>query len=522
MAFDSLLYLFAFLLPVYAVWLILPPARKWYALLAGSIVFYLISSPFGAVAVAVSAASVYACARALSGLDGAVSQAKGAMPREDAKKLKLSVKTQKKYIVFVCVLIQVGLLLLLKYFNFFASGVNAAADALGLITKLPELKLAVPLGISFYTLQAISYVVDVYRKAVTAERNFAKLLLYLIFFPTVVEGPICRYNESGAKLCAESRFDFYSFRDGVLLMCWGLFKKVVIANRCNMLVNTVFGDRGAYSGLIVLTAILAYTLQLYADFSGCIDIVRGTARLFGVGLPENFDAPFFSRSTAEFWRRWHITLGTWFRDYVFYPLSLSKPFASLRKKTAGKGYYADLLPTATAMFAVWTLTGLWHGASLKYLVYGLYYFAVMLLGLLVEKPAGKLVKDRDAALWRFVGVVRTFVIVNIGMLIFRADTLTAAWQMFASLFTPYAAADISEALVSLRLDSWDLIIVAVGACVMAVYSTLKVSGRKLPENGTLPGGIARAALIFVLIIAVTLLGAYGDNYDAASFIYAGF
>lgn len=521
MAFDSLLYLFAFLLPVYAVWLVLPSARKWYALLAGSVVFYLIGSPLAAIAVCVSAVSVYACARALSGLDESVAKAKGAMPKEDAKALRLSVKTQKKYVVFVCVLIQAGLLLLLKYYGFFASGINSAVDALGLITKLPELKFVVPLGVSFYTLQAISYVVDVCRGVVKAERNFAKVLLYLIFFPTVVEGPICRWNESGAKLCADNKFDFYSFRDGVLLMCWGLFKKVVIANRCNMLVNSFFDDRAAYSGMVAVVAILAYTLQLYADFSGCIDIVRGTAKLFSVDLPENFDAPFFSRSTAEFWRRWHITLGTWFRDYVFYPLSLSRPFAALRKKT-GKGYLADLVPTVSAMFVVWTLTGLWHGASVKYLVYGLYYFAVIALGLLVEKPAAKLIKNRDTAAWRFFGVVRTFVIVNIGMLIFRADSLTAAWQTFASIFTPYTAADLPTALGSLRLDAWDLIIVAVGACAIALYSTLRVSGKKLPENGTLPGGVVRAALIFVLIVAVSLFGAYGDKYDAASFIYAGF
>ena len=232
--------------------------------------------------------------------------------------------------------------------------------------------LLLPIGISFYTLQAIGYMADVYWEKIPAQRHLGKLALFLGFFPQIMEGPISMYEQTGEDLWKGEDLRGENLSAGWSRILWGLFKKMIVADRLYVLVKAVFEHYQDYSGSIVVFAAIAYTLQLYMEFSGCMDIVIGSGRLFGVRLPENFCRPFASKNAAEFWRRWHITLGAWLKTYVFYPVSVSrmvKKWNRFGKKHLGK-YLTRLGATAMCLFPVWLCNGLWHGPSWHYIFYG--------------------------------------------------------------------------------------------------------------------------------------------------------
>lgn len=289
-------------------------------------------------------------------------------------------------------LVNFGLLAFLKYYNFFVSEDNLLISAfLHSAQKMSLRKLMVPLGISFYTLEAVSYVSEVARGKTPAEHQYLHLLLFLCFFPSVTEGPICSYAAMHESLLAGTPLTFERFCSGTLRLLWGCFLKITIADRAGMLVDNVFKQADTAGGAVILLAVLMYTLQLYADFAGCIDIAAGSAELFGVALPENFRQPFAAETVNDFWRRWHITLGAWFRDYVYYPLSLSKPMRALsdfctRRFGVQKG---AVVPTVIALCVTWLGTGLWHGTSMKYVAYGLYYFVIIMIEILVTDNGRK-------------------------------------------------------------------------------------------------------------------------------------
>ena len=360
--------------------------------------------------------------------------------RKAKKEYKALIGWQKKCVCVCVVLVNVGILVFLKYSVFLG---QVFTDVLGLIhinVENPMYQRMMPLGISFYTLSAVSYIVDVYRGKYRASDKFGKVALFLAFFPHIVEGPIARFDLVGEQMYEGHRFSYENMTMGLQLILWGFFKKIVIADRANMYVNQIFDNYASYTGLPVVVGMLLYTLQLYAEFSGCMDIVRGSAQMFGIGLSENFNQPFISKTVSEFWRRWHMTLGAWFKDYVFYSVSLSKPFVKLSKKTREhmNTFFATFVPMSIAMFIVWFGTGIWHGASWKYVMYGLYYWAIMVIGLLMEPLFKKLYEkmnvDRQGKVYRLLQVVRTFIFVNVGMLMFRADDLTAFGHMFVSMF----------------------------------------------------------------------------------------
>ena len=240
-------------------------------------------------------------------------------------------------------------------------------------------------------MQAVSYIVDVYKKKTPADRNLWRLALYMAFFPSIMEGPICRYSETAEALYAGERLTYHNITFGSQRIVWGLFKKVVLADRLSPLVELVFSKYTQYGGITVLLGAICYTLQLYADFSGCIDMTIGTAEMFGVRLPENFRQPFFSRTASEFWRRWHITLGAWFKDYIFYPLSLTKWIKSMGKKARLKfgRHVGPVIQTIVPLLAVWLSNGIWHGTGWNYIFFGLYYFVLILTGNLLEPLIGK-------------------------------------------------------------------------------------------------------------------------------------
>ena len=352
--------------------------------------------------------------------------------------------------------------------------------------------------------------------------HYWQVLSFLCFWPHVVEGPFDRWDSLSGPLLDPPRPSYKNLTFGVQRVVWGLFKKTVIADRANMYVKAVFDDYTQYSGLAVVVGTLLYTLQLYAEFSGCMDIVLGSAECFGIPLAENFRQPFFSRTVGEFWRRWHITLGAWLREYLFQPLILSGPWKSLGKfcRTRLGAAAGRSLPVWAALGVTWVAIGWWHGAGWLYLVYGLYYFFWQLLGEIFEPiftaRIPHLAELRSRRWYRLFQVLRTCLLVLGGMLIFRANGTKAAIAMFRSLAVPYAGS------LLIQLDARDLAVLAVGAVLLLAVDLLHEKGIAIRQRLAAAPLVLRWAVYIAGVLAILIFGAYGDNYDPAGFIYAQF
>lgn len=524
MTYTSFVFFIVYFGITYLLYTVFPLKAKWCVLLGGSAVFYLVAAKGHVECIILSALLIWAAGMFIQKLNDRFKEKKKGIGKEERKKLKNKYKNYKSAVLAVCVLLNLAILLVSKYFNFFGGTLNRIFDA-----SIPEMNIIQPMGISFYTLQAISYITDVYRGRYPACKNPFRIGLYLSFMLTVVEGPVARYDQLGVQLNECKKFSFRDFSFGAQRIVWGLFKKIVIADRASELVNNVFGNHENYGGIIVITAVLFYTLQLYCEFSGVMDVVIGFGEMMGIKLPENFSRPFFAKSINEFWQRWHITLGAWLRDYIFYPVSLSRPFMKLTKSARGKfnPYYANLIPTSVALFFVWFANGLWHGAGWKYIFYGLYYYGLMMLGLFLEPVSAKLCEklriNRKSKGFHIFQMLRTFVIVNIGMLVFRANGLRAAFSMFVSIFTDFSFSVIRPGSKNgLGLDLKDYAVVIIGTIIVFAVGVLKeknIDIRQRISEFKLP---VKFIIYLLAVFAVIIFGAYGDNYGAVDLIYANF
>ena len=293
-----------------------------------------------------------------------LSKRKEVLSKEDKKNYKQKMKRRQKRWMVLCLLLNLGILAGVKYMNFFLGNINGILRVVGSTTTLKMVDILLPMGISFYTLQAIGYVIDVYRGTIPAQKNFFKLSLFISFFPQLVQGPISKMGEVAETLYAPHDFEGKQVIFGLQRILWGFFKKLVIADCVLTGVTTVIGDLEKYNGVYVFIGMFLYTLQLYADFTGGIDITIGIAQTFGVVLPENFKRPYFSKTLKEYWRRWHITLGSWFREYVYIPLGGSR---------------RSVPRVILNLLIVWLLTGIWHGAGYNFMLWGFMLFCILVI-----------------------------------------------------------------------------------------------------------------------------------------------
>lgn len=509
-----------FLAVLVALYYLLPKKAQWCILLLASGVFYALLARRRIVFMGISVVSTWLTAQGLAALH----------TREKAALLPLSDKAAKaqakkpyickrQMLLALFLLINLGGLFVFKFYNITAQAANGL---------LPKLNLLAPIGISFYTLQIIGYVMDVYHKKVKAEPNLFKTALFTMFFPQIIEGPIARYDALAPQLYAERHFEYDRFVLGLQRMLWGYFKKLVIADRFHVIVSTVFTAYSEYKGFEIALVAVLYTVQLYADFSGGIDIARGAAELFGISLAENFKRPFFAKSVSEFWRRWHITLGAWLRDYVFYPVTLSRPLAKTGKwlKNHCGAWAGKWIPAYIALFILWLCNGVWHGDGLQYIAFGLYHGTLIMLGMSFEPLFAKgrawaHIKGSEWW-WKLFCVLRTFAFVCYGELIFRSSSLADAWGMTKQLFAAWNPEVLANGfLFTLGLDVPDVVVglLAIGVLLVAELCDRQnglrtwVYTRALPLRwGILLGGIA----------AVVLFGIYGPSYDPTPFIYFKF
>lgn len=504
---------------------IAPQKIRWIVLLLGSYFFYFVSSKGNIIPLIIITLLIWSAGLWLDKLNQTMkAKRKAAENKEEKKQIKTKYNIFKRRVVTLGVVSVAAVLLICKYTGFFTETLNGIFSL-----DIHIMKIIQPLGISFFALEAISYVADVYYGKIEAEKNPLKISLYLSFMLTVVEGPIARYGQLGTQLSTCKYNNLEDISKGYVRVVWGLFKKIVIADRAVILVSAVFDNYENYSGFAVAAAIAFYTLQLYCEFSGVMDIVCGLGNMLGINLPENFNQPFFAKSINEFWQRWHISLGSWLRDYIFYPISLSKGIKNISAKTKERfnPYYASLIPTATALFFVWFTNGFWHGAGWKYIVYGLYYYVLMMLGLftkpLSDKLFAKLKINREGKAYGIFSVLRTVVIVNFGMLIFRADNLKTAAIMFKSMFTDI---DFSVFMIGHKngfgLNLYDYAVIIIGFFVILAVGIIKEKGIDIREKlYSLPFAL-KFVVYLTMIFVIIVFGAYGEEYGVVDLIYANF
>ncbi len=519
MSFVSVEFLI-FLGASVALYYLLPRKLRWLLLLLASYGFYLTGGLRALSFLLLTTCSTWAAGLLLEGLNA---QRKGA---DRAKQEKL--RRKKKLVCTLTLLLNFGLLYVLKYLDFTLAAVASALGRFGLVWVPKELNLLLPLGLSFYMFQSVGYVVDQFRGKYPAQHNLLKYALFTSFFPQMVQGPISRYQDLAPQLFEGHSLKAESLRDGIQLMLWGYFKKMVLADRTAVLVNAFFADFSGYGGGVTAFAMLLYCINLYCDFSGGIDITRGAAQLFGIELAENFRRPIFATSLAEFWRRWHITLGSWMRDYVFYPLSLSKPFGRLgkwsRKHIGGK--LGKIVATSLATFIVYLLIGLWHGANFRFIAYGFWNGAIITASILLtnvfHRLREKLHLDPKHWAWQGFSMLRTNLIVFIGRYITRAPRLLTAGALLLRTFNPrtmYLSQLWDGTLLRMGLGGGDLLILGLGTLGLLALEWFQET--KGPVRQTLARQSALVQWLAMLLPMAVILffGIFRGSYIASEFIY---
>lgn len=344
-----------------------------------------------------------------------------------------------------------------------------------------------------------------------------------------MEGPICRYSDTADSLWQAEKIRYDNFIAGCQRILFSVMKKLVLADRLNLLIKNVFMDYDQYDGFVIALSAVCYTLQLYMDFSGAMDVVLGSAQIFGVKLPENFQRPFFSTTISEFWKRWHITLGTWFKDYIFFPLSMSKPLKNLTRSARKKlgNHFGPLAAGSIALFCVWLCNGIWHGSGWNYIFFGMYHFVFILLGSMIEPAAigitQKLHIDRRCLPYRIFQMVRTGILVCIGELFFRAHGLRAGLAMFYKMVTNFTFASIQDqSLFTFGMDQKDYMVIGAAVVLIFIIGLLQENGIHIRETIAKRNIVVRFALYYALIMFIIIFGAYGIGYIPLDPIYADF
>lgn len=508
---------------VFTGYCLLPARRRWQWLLAANIVFYCIGSWRLAGWLCMSIVTVWAGALALQRLDNDAAARMQGLDRPAKKAVRAAFGRRKKAVIAGVLALNFGALAAMKYAAWTASILERlGAGELGW-------SLAMPLGVSFYTFQAAGYLIDVYRGKYAPQKSLARFALFVSFFPQMIQGPISRYNQLGGQLLAGRRPEGQEVLFGFQRVLWGVFKKLVVADRLAPLVRELLAapviDR---AGSLYLAGLVIYAFQLYADFSGGIDITIGCAQMLGIRVTENFRRPFFSKSVDEYWRRWHISLGAWFRDYLFYPLALSAPMARLGRfcKARLGPELGKKAPIYLATLGVWAVTGMWHGSSARYLLWGLCNGGAIVLAMLLE-PAFQRLREKlhlraESFGWRAFRVARTFGLLCLFRVFDNAYTTANAFAILRRIFTCFEpAALLDGSLLELEVSAAGFLTAGLGVCVMFAVSLAQRRG-SVREQLARRGPLAQGAVCFLLALASLLFGAYGVGYDAAQFIYFSF
>ena len=480
MLFNSLDFLYFFPVVV-AIYYFMPHGYRWALLLVASYYFYMSWKAEYAVLIAVSTLIDYGVARQMS---------------------RTTEQSRRKKWLLLSLVSNLGILFGFKYFNFFSDSFTAALNQFNIFYNVPTFDLLLPVGISFYTFQSMSYSVDVYRGDKEAERHLGIFALYVAFFPQLVAGPIERSTRLLPQFYQKHVFDYDNVTNGLKLMAWGFFKKLVIADRLAIAVDSVYSNPTESTGLSLIMATYFFAIQLYCDFSGYSDIAIGAARVLGFDLMKNFRQPYFARTVKDFWSRWHISLSSWFRDYLYIPLG--------GNRMGKRRWYFNLM-------VVFLLSGLWHGANWTYLAWGGLHGFYLIFGIWTDKLRKQIVAVtplvRYPLLKMGLDIVVTFHLVTFALIFFRAESITDAFYIVTHLLVDLMA----KPQLGPEFGYYNLFIVVIASGVMTLVHFLQEQGRfqELVENRPL---WFRWSLYYALVFSILIFGQFGTT----EFVYFQF
>ena len=524
MTITSLQFL-AFCLAAVLLFLIFPRKYRWISLLISSIAFYLISAKAIIVFIAVTSFTIWMAGRKMTCIQQKADNTlkNGDLDRTAKKELKKKTQSCRKRVLLIALVINIGMLVVFKIFNYFTAAFAMIAGLFVGSANADALTVIMPLGISYYTFATIGYLLDVYWKRYESEENFVRFFLFAIYFPHIVQGPISRYPLLGQELKKkELRFTWNNFVIGMESILLGCFKKLVIADRASIFVSSVIQESGLH-GSIYLFAMILDGIQIYADFSGYMDIVRGVSRLFDVELEQNFNHPFLAKSVPEFWRRWHMSLGGWFKDYVYYPITVSKTIKKLNKKVRNwkSNHAKNLVIIIIPVMVTWLCTGLWHGTGSGYVMWGIYYGTLIALSVTfgedIQRFLHKLHINTECFSWRMLQVVKIFCIFMGGRFLGTQMTMTHRGEIFYQIFHSFLGFPVMD----YGLDAVNFLILFVGVILLIAIAVIEQK-QELFTWFNSQNRLFCAVVLYVIFFAVFLLGIYGSGYDASSFMYQQF
>lgn len=516
---------------VFVLYYVIPGKLQWKFLLLASYVFYFLADPSYLLYILATTVTTYLAARQIQVRKDAFQvkfdSIKKELDREQRKVQKEQEKKRQFRLMLFCLLFNLGILAVVKYTNFAIANVNSLLHLFGSGKTLSFVNLILPMGISFYTFQSMGYLIDVYQGKYQAERNPFKFALFVSFFPQLVQGPISRFDDLSKSLFEVHKADYRTITFGLQRVTWGFFKKLVIADRILTAVNTIIKDTETYQGAFVFVGMLFYALELYADFTGGIDITIGVAQTMGIEVTENFRRPYFSKNIKEYWKRWHITMGTWFTDYIFYPISICKSMQRLSKfsrKHFGE-QIGKRIPVYLSSFVVWFTTGIWHGASWNFIAWGIGNFVVIMISQELE-PLYYRFHSRfhveGKLFFKMFQVVRTVLLMSCLRMFDCYRDVPLTFKMFGTMFTKFHISDLTPgAFLGLGLTGWDYLILAASTVLLTVVSLIQRKGSVREQILSLKAPV-RFVLWYGLFLAVLVFGAYGIGYSASQFIYNQF
>ena len=413
---------------------------------------------------------------------------------------------KRKLWLVLALVLNLGMLFVFKYFNFFAGLAFGCLSSLGVSADDRTLKLLLPVGISFFVFQTTGYLMDVYRGKLKAEKSIIDYALFAAYFPGIVSGPIQRAGDMLPQYKTQQKFSWNSLRAGFLQFLWGVFKKMVIADRIAVLVNTAYADPSVSTGFQLIVAALCYSVQIYCDFSAYSDMAIGSSRMMGIKLMQNFDRPYSAVSLQDFWRRWHISLSTWFRDYLYFPLGGNRC-------SKARGYLNIII--------VFLVSGLWHGAALNFIVWGFLHGIYQVFGKIFQPHRDKIRESlhisHDS---KMLGVFRrlcTFALVTFAWIFFRASSIADAFTIIGKIFTqPFPIGGVS----ALGLSYPALIVLALSAS--ALFAADWAENRYAISKKLCASFVPRFAVYFVLLVSILIFGSYGAGFDPMDFVYFKF
>jgi len=518
LSIEFLLYLAA----VISAFYLTSHRHRWIVLLAASMGFYLVSGWKGGVYLLAVSALTWLAGREIGKLRAQMEEASA----QNNPALAHALHRLMRIWLVRCLLLVLGALVFIKYADAGRLLFNGIMRAAGSRRQIEAFDVLAPLGLSYFTFQSVGYVIDVYWGRTKAQANFFRHLLFVSFFPQVIQGPISAHEQLAPQLMKPKAFHPQRMTMGFQLMLWGYFKKLVLADRLAGVTEAIAIGADQPGWLILLGAVL-YAVRLYGDFSGGMDVVRGAALMLGVELTENFRRPFFSVSIAEYWRRWHISLGQWFRTYVLYPLSISRFGAALNtlgRRALGKRV-GRMLPGAVSTCIIFLLIGMWHAANWNALIYGA-YFGLLMGGAMLMEPLFQRIRGRlrvtdRTRWWRMLGWLRTMVLMLPAQIFAFTSSPARAWALLAGITQGWNFAHGAEILTGfMPWLEWGI----AGAALLIVLLVDVLCECRVEVNARLARGtlLIRWPVLLALILAIALFGCYGEGFDGAAFLYTNF